>query len=166
MSIQNELASLYARDLTRLRHQIDAFPNDRVLWEVVPGITNSAGTLALHLEGNLREYIGRQLGGVPYERDRPREFSERLRTKDEIGSRIDHLTRLVPSVIRSIPTAQLAREHRELVLDVPSSTHQLLVHLYAHLSWHTGQVDYLRRVLTEGRSIPAVGLGQISPSSP
>ena len=31
--------------------------------------------LALHLEGNIREYIGRQIGGIAYQRERPFEFS-------------------------------------------------------------------------------------------
>lgn len=67
-----ELAALYARDLTRLVQEISAFRDTVTLWQTRAGITNSAGNLALHLEGNLREFIGRQLGKVDYTRDRPR----------------------------------------------------------------------------------------------
>jgi hypothetical protein len=62
MSTTRDLAALFRRDLSSLIRQIDAFPNDEALWQTVPGVTNSAGNLALHIEGNLREYIGRQLG--------------------------------------------------------------------------------------------------------
>ena len=59
MNLVDELAALFRRDLTRLIQQLDAFPNDQVVWQCAPGVTNSAGNLVLHLEGNLREYIGR-----------------------------------------------------------------------------------------------------------
>lgn len=75
MSIAIELAALVRRDLTRLLQQLQAFPNEAALWQTVPGISNSAGNLVLHLDGNLREYVGRQLGGLPYQRQRNLEFS-------------------------------------------------------------------------------------------
>ena len=72
-----DLAALYFRDLTRVVQELQAFPDTAAWWATAPGVTNAAGTLALHLEGNLREYIGRQLGRIPFTRDRPREFSDR-----------------------------------------------------------------------------------------
>ena len=60
------IAALFSRDLTRLIQELQAFPNDETLWERAPGVKNSAGNLVLHLEGNLREFIGRQLGQVGY----------------------------------------------------------------------------------------------------
>ena len=46
--------------------------------------TNSLGNLVLHVAGNLRTLIGRIGGGVPYERDRDREFSEGSLSRDEV----------------------------------------------------------------------------------
>ena len=77
MSLARNLALLFRRDLSRLIQQIDAFPDDETLWLRLPGITNSAGNLALHIEGNLREYIGRQIGKLPYDRMRDLEFSSK-----------------------------------------------------------------------------------------
>ena len=37
--------------------KIEAFPNDEALWQTLPGVMNSAGNLALHIEGNLREVL-------------------------------------------------------------------------------------------------------------
>ena len=62
--LSTELAALFARDLKRLIQELGAFPDTSSLWQTVPGVTNAAGTLALHLEGNLREYIGRQLAAT------------------------------------------------------------------------------------------------------
>jgi len=58
----HEMAALYTRDLTRLVQELNAFPDTATLWQTRAGITNSAGNLSLHLEGNLREFIGRLLG--------------------------------------------------------------------------------------------------------
>ncbi len=66
MSIAGGLAALFTRDLTRLIQELQAFPSDDILWQRAPGVKNSAGNLVLHLEGNLREFIGRQLGHVAY----------------------------------------------------------------------------------------------------
>ena len=90
-----ELAALYRRDLIKLAMQVRAFPSDDLLWQASPpGVTNSAGNLALHLEGNLREYIGRQLGGVEYVRVRQREFDGKGIPVAEVAARIDGLVDL------------------------------------------------------------------------
>ena len=75
MSLSIELTALFSRDLERVAQEVTAFPSDEALWQTMSGVTNSAGNLALHLEGNIREYIGRQIGGIAYQRERPFEFS-------------------------------------------------------------------------------------------
>jgi hypothetical protein len=149
MSFQSDLAALYRRDLIKLGIQVRAFPTDDLLWAVhPPGVANSAGNLALHLEGNLREYIGRQLGGVAYVRTRPREFADRGLPIGEIGARVDALASLVPGIVASLPDAALETPYPEDVLGEPMSTGYFVAHLQGHLNYHLGQIDYLRRVLT------------------
>jgi len=70
MTIQMELAELFRRDITKVLLELRAFPDEAELWRTLPGVSNSAGNLVLCLEGNLREYVGRLLGGVAYERRR------------------------------------------------------------------------------------------------
>ena len=45
------------------------------LWQTMPGLTNTAGNLALHVAGNLQHYVGTELGNTAYKRDRNLEFS-------------------------------------------------------------------------------------------
>ena len=45
--LAQELAALFARDLTRLEQELRAFLDTGALWVVAPGATNAAGTLAL-----------------------------------------------------------------------------------------------------------------------
>lgn len=151
MSTSKELASLFSRDLDRLRKQIDSFKNDEALWQTLPGVTNSAGNLALHLEGNLREFVGRQLGQLPYERKRDLEFSSKGLTREELIGRVEYLANTIPHVIESLSDEVLERDYPEVVFDEPMSTQWFLFHLCGHLNWHLGQVDYLRRMLDARR---------------
>jgi hypothetical protein len=153
-----ELAALFRRDLTRLMQEMAAFPDDATLWRTVPGIANSAGNLTLHLEGNLREFIGRQLGGVAYQRQRPLEFSNFGLSAADLSARIEAVRELVPPVIAALSTAQCSANYPENVYGAPMSTGQFVLSLYGHLSYHLGQIDYLRRMLTEGAAVPFAGL--------
>ena len=149
-----ELTALFRRDLARLVRQLDALDDAR-LWQVLPGVTNSAGNLLLHLNGNLREYIGRQNGGVPYVRDRPREFAAKDVPRAEMLAALTELASLIPGVIERMTEARWNDTFPENVLGEPLTNRQFVVHLYGHLNYHLGQIDYLRRVLTgEGALAP------------
>src|SRR3954451_5500404 len=100
MPFADELADLLDRDLTRLIQQIEAFTDPKTLWQCAPGITNSAGNLALHLEGNLREYVGRIVGGVSYQRVRDLEFSRKNLTAADLASRIEETRQIVTASLR------------------------------------------------------------------
>jgi hypothetical protein len=146
--LSSELAALFARDIARLIQELQAFPDTESVWKTAPGVSNSAGTLALHLEGNLREYIGHQLGRIAYSRQRPLEFSTRGVEQAELVSRLESVKEMIPRVIRGLSDSQLESQYPEDVLKKPITTRLFLIHLLAHLSYHLGQVDYLRRVTT------------------
>jgi hypothetical protein len=158
MSLATELAALFRRDLTRLVQELQAFPDERTLWECAPGVSNSAGNLSLHLEGNLREYIGRQLGGVAYLRQRGAEFAGTDLPAKVLWERIEAARELVVRVISVLSVAQLETVYPEDVLGVPLTVQQFLISLHGHLNYHLGQIDYLRRFLTQGTPIEFQGL--------
>ena len=153
-----ELAALFRRDLTRLAQELRAIPGDGVLWTKPPGVSNPIGNLVLHLEGNLREYIGRQLGGVPYSRQREREFTDAGLTLDNLLARVEPLTLLIPEIIGGLSDADLNRVYPEEPFNRPISTAQYLISLNNHLNYHLGQIDYLRRILTSGGAVDFVQL--------
>jgi hypothetical protein len=156
--VATELASLYDRDLTRLVQELRAFPDTPALWRTAPGVTNAAGTLALHLEGNLREYIGRQLGQIDYRRDRPLEFSARGIAQDELIRRIERVRETVPPVIDALTPAILDAAYPEPYNGAAISTRKFLLHLLGHFNYHLGQIDYLRRFTTGDGAIPLATL--------
>ena len=107
MGLAGELAALFERDLTRLVQQLEACQDAETLWRNAPGITNSAGHLALHLEGNLREYVGRVLGGVSYRRAREQEFTGTRVPASELAARLEEVRRIAGNVIGELSDEQL-----------------------------------------------------------
>ena len=157
MSFQSDLAELFRRDLARLLREAEAFPGDAYLWQTAPGVKNAAGNLMLHLEGNLRHYIGHQLGGVPYQRDREFEFGTKGLPASGMIARI-HSLNWIPEVIEKLTDEQLDATFPEPMWGAPRITRLFLLHLYGHLNLHLGQIGYLRRVLTSGEAIVPVQL--------
>jgi hypothetical protein len=154
MPITPEIAALYRRDLPKLAQQLAGF-DDTQLWTVVPGITNAAGNLLLHLNGNLREYIGRQIGGVAYVRDRPREFAARDVPRETLAADLAQLPALVAGALESLADERWNDPFPEQVLPGgPVTNRQFVIHLYGHLNYHLGQIDYLRRTLTGQGALP------------
>ena len=73
-ALGQELADLYGRELDRLAKEVAAYRSDDDLWSTMGSQKNPAGTLALHLVGNLSAYVGSGLGDSGYVRDRDLEF--------------------------------------------------------------------------------------------
>jgi hypothetical protein len=152
------LADLFRRDLTRLAQELRAFPDDATLWATLPGVSNSAGNLTLHLEGNLRHFIGYHLGGVAYTRVREEEFVAAGIPAADLVQRIESLQSFIPDIVAGLTQAQLDSIFTASVWDGQRVTSQFLFHIYGHLNFHLGQIGYLRRILTGGSSVKFVEL--------
>lgn len=140
------LAPLFARDLQRLKKEIEAFPDAAGLWRVNGTITNSAGTLCLHLCGNLQHFIGAVLGGSGYVRDRDAEFAKRNVPAEELIAEIDRTQEVVAATLAKLSDADVDAPFPIKVFDKEMSTAQFLMHLQGHLNYHLGQINYLRRM--------------------
>jgi uncharacterized damage-inducible protein DinB len=145
--ITDTLKSLYSRDLAKLKQEIELYINEENIWCIDKNILNPAGNLCLHLVGNLNAYIGAELGGTGYIRNRPEEFSLKNVSRQELISKIDQTIGVVEATLSSLTEDQLKVEYPRLVLDSKVSTEYFLVHLAMHLSYHLGQVNYHRRLL-------------------
>jgi uncharacterized damage-inducible protein DinB len=139
---------LLLRDLDTLRDEIRAYPQEEQIWAAPDGIRNTAGTLALHLAGNLHHYLGTVLGGGDYVRDRPAEFGDRGRSRDELLDRIAAAREAVDRTLSELDPARLAEPFPVKVGGVVPMTGTFLMHLAVHCGYHLGQLDYHRRVVT------------------
>jgi uncharacterized damage-inducible protein DinB len=150
------LAGALARDLRALRREIEAYGDERDLWKPLPGITNTAGTLVLHLAGNLQHFVGAVLGGSGYERDREAEFARRDVPRQELLQLVDRSLGVVEGTLPTLPEERLAEPYPQAVGGVTVTTGDFLVHLATHLAYHLGQLDYHRRIATgESRTVGA-----------
>lgn len=136
------------RELRALRREIEAYADEADLWRLPPGIANSAGTLALHLAGNIQHYIGSILGKTGYVRDRAAEFARRNVPRAEILAGIDAAIAAAEPALGTLTEATLAAEYPVPVAGHTVATSEFLVHLAVHLGYHLGQVDYHRRIVT------------------
>ncbi|MGD8320767.1 MAG: DinB family protein [Gemmatimonadota bacterium] len=153
-ALGRDFAHILDRDLGRLADQIEAYPDDASVWRVGGTTKNAAGTLAVHLVGNLLHFVGAVLGETGYVRDRDREFSERGVPRAELLARIRACRETIRPVLEGLSDEALSRPYPG---DLPpamagATTHRFLLHLSGHLTWHLGQVDYHRRLLADSGS--------------
>lgn len=143
-----ELALLFARDLNRVIAEIKAYPDEDSLWHVAGQINNSAGNLTLHLVGNISQFVGDDLGDVPFARDREAEFTHKNVPRAELLSGLERTRELVVRTLEHLEDARLDRIHPRQPPGFPEgmSSRYFLIHLYGHLNYHLGQINSHRRL--------------------
>ena len=160
--ITHTLADVIARDLRTLRREIEAYENEQDLWKIVPGVGNSAGTLAMHVAGNLSHFVGATLGATGYVRNREAEFSRRNVARADLLRRIDETIAAVEKTFARVGDEIL---HTTYPLDLGGTevrSGDFLVHLATHLGYHLGQIDYHRRFVTgEAGNVKAVAISEL-----
>lgn len=137
----------FLRDVDKLIAEIELFPSEESLWLTGGDVKNPAGTLGLHIAGNLQHFFGAVLGGTGYVRDRDLEFSARGVPKREIIAGLETAKKVVAEVLESKSDAQLNDIFPANHFGENRSTLHALLHLLSHLSYHLGQVNYLRRMV-------------------
>jgi hypothetical protein len=125
---------------------LEAYPNEGDLWAQVPGVSNVAGTLALHLAGNLQYYIGAVLGGSGYVRDRPAEFARADVPRSELLREIEAARTAIARALRG--AVDVDGVFPETIAGKRVRTGDYLIHLATHFAYHLGQLDYHRRIVT------------------
>jgi hypothetical protein len=145
--VVNILKTLFNRDLTKLKSEIELYENENKIWLVEKGITNSAGNLTLHLIGNLNTYIGAEIGKTNYIRNRALEFSQKDIPKKELIKSIEETMIMIEKALDTLTEEDLKKEYPVLVFDKKTSTEYLLIHLSTHLAYHLGQINYHRRMM-------------------
>ena len=108
---------------------------------------NSFGHLVLHLTGNLNYYIGAQIAGTGYVRDRPREFSEPSRpSKQEVMQKFDSAVALVLETINQQSAGDWSKAYSATGSDA-RDRFDMVLQCATHLHHHIGQMVYLTLAL-------------------
>ena len=140
------VTTIIDRDLNKLEEEIKLYPTEQSLWKISGDVKNSAGNLCLHLCGNLQHFIGAIIGNSGYIRNREHEFAARNIPREQLISEIQTTKVAVRSALTKLEPGSLDKEYSVQVFGYPMTTGHFLVHLAAHLGYHLGQVNYLRRL--------------------
>lgn len=142
--MQQDILYFLNRDLKQLIKEIEAYENEADLWLNVKDLNNSAGTLALHLVGNLNHFVGHTMGGTDYVRDREFEFSGTVVKRKEIIQQIENTIEMLNQIIPKLTEESLQKTFEFDFLG-ERSTLFYLFQFTMHLAYHLGQINYHRR---------------------
>jgi hypothetical protein len=141
------LSTFFERDLDKIITEISLFENENDIWKIKEGILNSAGNLALHIIGNLNHFIGTTLGNTGYVRNRDEEFSLKDIPRETLIADINDLKETVKNTLSKLSSSDLQNDFPIKIRNEVFSTQNMLVFLLAHLNYHLGQLNYLRRMM-------------------
>jgi hypothetical protein len=146
MEIKN-IIQLFERDIDRLHREIESYEDEKNLWTTANQITNSAGNLTLHLVGNLKYFIGKEIGGYDYQRNRAFEFAGTDIPRTELLKEIVSCKNQVIVSLEGMSDSLLSKNYPLEVFGHQMTYYFFLLHLYGHLNYHLGQINYHRRLL-------------------
>ncbi|MGA8503709.1 MAG: DinB family protein [Candidatus Sulfotelmatobacter sp.] len=141
-TLTSVLAKRYAANAIRVRELAAPLTNAQ-FWQKHFPFGNSFGHLVLHLTGNLNYYIGTQIAGTGYVRDRPREFNDpNPPSKDEALSRFDDAVGMVLKTISAQSPEDWSAEYSGVGADAKNRL-DIAVICAAHMQHHIGQMIYV-----------------------
>jgi uncharacterized damage-inducible protein DinB len=141
-TIASGLTTRYKK-LASVVHELAAPLSDEQLWAKPFAFGNSFGHLVLHLTGNLNYYIGAQIAGTGYVRDRPLEFSEAARpSKAEVLKKFDQAIEMVLGAINGQTAEDWSKEYSAVGADA-RDRFDMVLQCATHLHHHIGQMMYL-----------------------
>ena len=108
---------------------------------------NSIGNLVLHLCGNLRQWIGYGMAGMPDIRVRDQEFATREGIQaEELRERLDTAVKEACGILENLPAGRLTE--RIVVQKYDVTILAGILHVVNHFAEHTGQIIFMAKLLT------------------
>jgi hypothetical protein len=146
-TISRAMASEYRMRAAELHKWADPL-SDEQFWTNPFSHGNSVGNLILHLTGNLNYYIGAQVAGTGYMRNRDLEFSENRRpAKNQVLQNFDETIAMVVTTIENQSEEDWSRAYIAEREPEAKDRFSIFVRCAVHLYHHIGQLIYLNREL-------------------
>jgi uncharacterized damage-inducible protein DinB len=146
--MKHSLTAFYQKDLQKLREEIALYPSGDSLWRIQGEVKNSGGNLALHISGAMLHFVGAVLGNTGYQRERELEFSKKGLSKEEVLQQIDVALEAVTKTMDGLTGEELGEDYPLQIQGKTLTTQELLVYMLSHVSYHLGQVNYHRRLVS------------------
>ena len=129
--------------LPKIEAAVEALGDDGLWWRPNDA-SNSAGTLCVHLAGNVRQWLVAGLGGAPDARDRPAEFAttggrSRADVLAELRAAVDEAC----AVLDRLDEAALLATH-PIQGETPTGLHAVY-HAVEHFAMHASQIVWIAK---------------------
>jgi len=148
-TITNGFAAAYQDYVRRVRALAEPLSEEQ-FWRKPYPYGNSFGHLTLHLTGNLNYYVGAQIAGTGYVREREREFTEsHPPSKDEALRRLDEVAALVVQTLNAQRAEDWARDYQAVGADYTRDRFGAFLRCATHFYHHIGQMIYLAKELAK-----------------
>ena len=149
--ICQSLAAQFDRVRSRVHTLVEPLSAEQLWLRPFP-YGNSVGHLLLHLTGNLSYYIGAQIAGSGYVRDRPREFADPSRRPlDEVLRDFDRAVDMVLETLAAQREDDWRAPYSGVGADDVPDRLSMFLRCAAHADHHAGQMIYLCKQLASGR---------------
>jgi uncharacterized damage-inducible protein DinB len=140
------LHRLYVESVPRILKCLDQLTIEQIWWRPNES-SNSIGNLVLHLCGNVSQWISSGLGGYPDHRIRQQEFDQQgMMSKEQLSNILVTTMEQAKPIIRAIPVTELLSKRPVQTFEETGLS--ILVHVTEHFSYHTGQIAYITKMLS------------------
>jgi uncharacterized damage-inducible protein DinB len=150
MSVEGMFLEESAKTLRQLTSRIEACLgrlSDDQIWARGGENENAIGNLALHLAGNVRQWIIASLGGAPDLRKRDEEFAAHGgRSAQELAAHLKATVEEAAAIVVSLDAERLTREYA--IQKYRVSGLAAVYHVVEHFAQHTGQIIFATKMLT------------------
>ena len=132
--------------LQRIIYCLDLLDEDSI-WKKPNTTLSSMGNLVLHLCGNITQYILTTLDKQPDERNRDAEFAATDGwSKIELKIKITEVIQQSIVVINKLEETDLTNTYAVQIYQLTGVG--VVLHVVEHLSYHTGQISFYTKLLT------------------
>ena len=141
--LDQSLTLLRGEWLPKIEASLDRLGEDDLWWRPNEA-SNSAGTLCVHLAGNVRQWIVAGLGGAPDARDRPAEFAtvagrSRADVLADLRAAIDEACAVIDRLDEEALLQTYPIQGRE-----PTGL-RAVYHAVEHFAMHAGQIVWIAK---------------------
>jgi uncharacterized damage-inducible protein DinB len=144
------LAAYYERVQRQVHALVEPLSTEQLWLRPFP-YGNSVGHLLLHLTGNFSYYIGAQIAGSGYVRDRPREFTDTShRSTKEVLQDFDRAVDMVLATLAGQGEADWQAPYRGTGAEDVPDRFSMFLRCAAHADRHAGQMVYVCKELARG----------------
>jgi uncharacterized damage-inducible protein DinB len=145
--VDEVLHRLYDESLPRILKCLDRLTNEQIWWRPNES-SNSIGNLVLHLCGNVNQWIYSGLGGFPDDRVRQAEFDTReFIDREDLKIALESTMEKARTVIERITVNEILRIRPVQTFEEKGLS--ILIHVTEHFSYHTGQIAYITKMLSD-----------------